>query len=92
MNSSIFFENQNSTILSKEEEYMQIIKQGWQILNKINETSSDGDAVMDAVDAVDHSASLREKNYQCLYNILSWRTLSKSYVGRQRIGTRMEEI
>jgi len=47
---------------------------------------------MDAVDAVDHSASLREKNYQCLYNILSWRTLSKSYVGRQRIGTRMEEI
>jgi len=31
MNSSIFFENENSTILSKEEEYMQIIKQGWKI-------------------------------------------------------------
>ncbi len=37
MNSSILFENQNSTILSKEEEYMQIIKQGLQILNKIND-------------------------------------------------------
>ncbi len=31
---------------------------------------------------------VREKNYQCLYNILSWRTLSKSYAGWQRIGTR----
>jgi hypothetical protein len=36
MNSSILFDGQKSTILSKEEEYTKIIKQGWQILNKIN--------------------------------------------------------